>query len=83
MNAMHKIRRVGIEGFRRLRDVSIDMRPMMVMVGANGCGKTSFMDALSLLASSAEGGLNRRLTGYGRCFRDYYPGATTGYVVQR
>ena len=62
---MHEIRRVGIEGFRRLRDVSIDMRPMMVMVGANGCGKTSFMDALALLASSAEGGLNRRLTDMG------------------
>ena len=62
---MHEIRRVGIEGFRRLCSISIEMRPMMVMVGANGCGKTSFMDALSLVAASAEGELNRRLTDMG------------------
>ena len=61
VNSMQEVRRVGIEGFRRLLDISIDMRPMMVMVGANGSGKTSFMDALSLLASSAEGRLNRHL----------------------
>lgn len=61
MSAMHEVRRVGVEGFKRLRDISIDMRPMMVMIGANGSGKTSFMDALSLLASSAEGRLNRHL----------------------
>ena len=65
MNAMHEVKSVGIEGFRRLRDISVDMRPMMVMVGANGSGKTSFMDALSLVAYSAEGGLNRRLSEMG------------------
>ena len=63
--AMHEVTRVGIEGFRRLREISVEMHPMMVMVGANGSGKTSFMDALSLIASSAEGGLNRRLSEMG------------------
>ena len=62
---MHEVKRVGIKGFRRLSDVSIEMRPMMVMIGANGSGKTSFMDALSLIASSAEGGLNRCLSDMG------------------
>ena len=50
-----KINRIGIEGFRRLKDIDIEMRPMMVMIGANGVGKTSFMDALSLLSASAKG----------------------------
>ena len=62
---MPKVKRIGIQGFKRLLDISLDMRPMMVMIGANGSGKTSFMDALSLVATSAEGGLNRRLNDMG------------------
>ena len=62
---MPKVKRIGIQGFKRLLDISLDMRPMMVMIGANGSGKTSFMDALSLVAASAEGGLNRRLNDMG------------------
>ncbi len=62
---MAQIRRVGIEGFRRLKGISIEMRPVMVLIGANGVGKTSFMDALSLLAASAKGSLNQRLSDLG------------------
>ena len=60
-----KIKRIGIEGFRRLKDIDIEMRPMMVMIGANGVGKTSFMDALSLLAASARGALSQHLNDLG------------------
>ena len=59
---MVKIKRIGIVGFRRLKDVDIEMRPMMALIGANGVGKTSFMDALSLLAASARGSLRQRLS---------------------
>ena len=62
---MPKIKRIGIEGFRRLESVDVEMRPVMVMIGANGVGKTSFMDALSLLAASARGLLNQRLNDMG------------------
>ena len=62
---MALIKRIGIEGFRRLNDVDIEMRPMMVLIGANGVGKTSFMDALSLLAASARGSLHQRLNDLG------------------
>ena len=62
---MSQIRHIGIEGFRRLNDVEIEMRPMMVLIGANGVGKTSFMDALSMLAASAKGALNQSLNQVG------------------
>ena len=62
---MPQIKRIGIAGFRRLIDVDIEMRPMMVLIGANGVGKTSFMDALSLLADSARGSMNRRINEMG------------------
>jgi predicted ATPase len=60
-----RFERITVKGFRRLRDVSIDPRRLCVMIGANGVGKTSFLDVLSLLAASADGRLNERLSDLG------------------
>ena len=62
---MHKMKNIKIEGFRRLNDIEINMRPLMVMIGANGVGKSSLLDAVSLLAASAAGELNRTLNNMG------------------
>ena len=52
---------LSIQGFRRLHDVQLPLRPLSVMIGANGTGKTSVLDVLSLLAKSAQGKLNEAL----------------------
>ena len=62
---MHKLIHLKIEGFKRLHNVDVEMRPVMVMIGANGVGKTSLLDALSLLSASATGTLNQRLSEMG------------------
>ena len=49
---------LSIHGFRRLYDVHFPLRPLAVMIGANGTGKTSVLDVLALLANSAQGKLN-------------------------
>lgn len=46
-----------IDGFRRLREVRLALRPFSVLIGANGVGKTSVLDAWTLLARSARGDL--------------------------
>lgn len=43
------IRCVTIKNFKCLRDVTVDLEPFTVFVGANGSGKTSFLQALDLL----------------------------------
>jgi len=53
---------LSIQGFRRLYDVRLALRPLCVMIGANGTGKTSVLDVLSLLASSAQGRLSESIT---------------------
>jgi len=65
MKGFNKINRIQINGFKRLRDVDLPIRPFMVLIGANGVGKTSFLDAISLLSASARGELNSRLSEYG------------------
>ena len=78
---MPKIERIAIQGFRRLEDVTIEMRPMMALIGANGVGKTSFMDALSLLADSARGSMNRRINDMGGASEVITRGGTKGIAL--
>jgi len=60
-----KINRIKISGFRRLEDVDLSVRPFMVLIGANGVGKSSLLDAFSLLSASASGKLNETLSQFG------------------
>lgn len=62
---MHKVKKIRIAGFRRLREIEIEMRPLMVLIGANSVGKTSILDAVSLLSASAAGKLNVGLNNLG------------------
>lgn len=45
---MNLFENIHIKGYRRLYDVPIKMRPLTVMIGANGVGKTSLLTILSL-----------------------------------
>ena len=58
---MDKFEHISIKGFRRLQNTELEMRDLVVMIGANGSGKTSFLDVLSLLAASASGNLQNIL----------------------
>ena len=61
VNNMDKFEHISIKGFRRLQNIELEMRDLIVMIGANGSGKTSFLDVLSLLAASASGNLQNTL----------------------
>ncbi len=56
---------ISIGGYRRLKSVSVEMRPLAVMIGANGVGKTSFLEVFSVLAASAKGQLGAKISEYG------------------
>ena len=58
---MDKFEHISIKGFRRLQDIELEMRDLVVMIGANGSGKTSFLDVFSILAASASGNLQNTL----------------------
>jgi len=62
---MYGVDRIKVSGFRRLWKIDLPVRPFMVLIGANGVGKTSFLDAFSLLSASASGNLNKTLSQFG------------------
>lgn len=53
---------LAVDGFRRLCNVELDLRPLSVLIGANGSGKTSLLDVFSLLAASAQSKLNEKIS---------------------
>lgn len=55
-------RSISVKGFRRLSDVDLELRPLTVLIGANGTGKTSLLDVFALLASSARGSLAKAVS---------------------
>jgi predicted ATPase len=59
---MNSFEHITIEGYRRLFSVQLEMRPLTVMIGANGVGKTSFLEVFSLLAESAKGQLQSKIS---------------------
>ncbi|MBI1901780.1 MAG: AAA family ATPase [Planctomycetia bacterium] len=56
---------IHVKGFRRLYDVDLDLRPLTVLIGANGTGKTSLLDVFSLLAASANKRLDAAIRDFG------------------
>ncbi|MDR1637485.1 MAG: AAA family ATPase [Treponema sp.] len=62
---MNKISRIKITGFRRLDKIDLAVKPFMTLIGINGVGKTSFLDALTLLSASASGDLQETLSQFG------------------
>jgi predicted ATPase len=59
------VRRVWVQGYRSLRDVSLPLGDLTVVRGANASGKTNLYRALWMLARGANGELARSLLAEG------------------
>lgn len=59
------IERIYIGGFRRIERIELPLKPLNVFIGANGSGKTSFLDVFSFLGASANGEIHQKLSEFG------------------
>ena len=44
------IRRVKVQGYKSLKDIEVELRPLTVIFGPNAAGKSNLFDALALLS---------------------------------
>ncbi|MBI2906920.1 MAG: AAA family ATPase [Chloroflexi bacterium] len=47
------IRRIKVQGYKSLKDVDIELRPLTVILGPNAAGKSNLLDALALVSRMA------------------------------
>jgi len=59
------ITKLAIAGYRSLRDIRLSLRPLNVVTGANGSGKSSLYRAVRLLADIAQGRIIQSLAAEG------------------
>src|ERR1700747_2763874 len=55
------LKKLNIEGYRSIRDLSLDLLPINVLTAPNGCGKSNLYNSLVLIARAAEGRLARAI----------------------
>src|ERR1017187_5074232 len=46
---------ITIEGFKSIRALKVDLRPINILIGANGSGKSNFLEAFVFLKECLEG----------------------------
>ena len=56
------ITRVQIKNFRNLADVDVHLGPLTVLVGRNGAGKSTFLDALRFVRDALNDGLETAIS---------------------
>lgn len=54
------IQYIRIQKFRSVKDIALELGPLNIVFGPNGCGKSNIYNAIHLLTAAAEG----RLSGF-------------------
>ena len=56
---MSRLDGILVEGFKSIGHTTLKLRPLNVLIGANGSGKSNFIDAISFLRTVVQGQLER------------------------
>lgn len=56
---------IQVKGYKSLANVTLNLHPLTVMIGPNGCGKTSLLEVFQLLKEGALGQLSAAITNLG------------------
>ena len=51
------VKRVALRGFKSIAKMDLELRPLTVLIGANGAGKSNFLGFFTLMRHVAEGNL--------------------------
>ncbi len=56
---MNRLDRIQVKGFKSIREMDLELRPINVLIGANGSGKSNFLSMLHFLNQISESEMQR------------------------
>lgn len=63
---MSRLKKVEIKGFRSIKNATLELRPLNIMIGANGAGKSNLIAFFKLLNELTAGRLQQHMGSTGR-----------------
>ena len=75
---MPKLTRIKLEGFRSIKEMTLELRPLNVLIGANGAGKSNLIAFFKLVNELMGGRLQQHIGATGRATGNLHfgPGTT-------
>src|SRR5690349_6442947 len=55
---MTTLKRIQVKGFKSIREMDLELRPLNILIGANGSGKSNFLSVFTLLSQLARKSLD-------------------------
>ena len=74
---MQQLKSIKIAGFRSIKDMKLDLRPLNVLIGANGAGKSNLIAFFKLLNELMAGRLQHHIGTTGRASANLHFGPKT------
>ncbi len=78
---MSQLDRVTIENFKSIRRLKLELKPLNVLIGANGAGKSNFIEAFRLLNQLVEGEMRSYIAKSGGANNILYFGRKTSEEI--
>lgn len=63
---MNLLKRIEVKGFRSIKDLDLELRPLNILIGANGAGKSNLVTFFKMLNEMMAGRLQQFLSTTGR-----------------
>ena len=61
-----KLKRIKIQGFRSIKEMTLELRPLNILIGANGAGKSNLIAFFKLVNELMGGRLQEHIGATGR-----------------
>ena len=71
---MPKLKRIKIQGFRSIKETTLELRPLNILVGANGAGKSNLIAFFKLVNELMGGRLQEHIGATGRATENLHFG---------
>lgn len=76
------LKEIHVEGFKSIKKMDLELKPLNIIIGANGAGKSNFIDVFKMIRTYKEGNLERYVKSAGGANRLLHLGTKETKVIK-